>query len=263
MHERVVISIDCSTTACKAIAWNPQGQALAEGRAAYTQCDHKQDGRNKTPRTGGPVRAWPFENVLNNLSVAGIDPAQIDALGITHQRETFVPVDAECRPLRNAILWLDERSRTQLEWLDATFGADALHELTGKPPSMTQSLPKIVWLLQNEPDVIHASRQTPRRTCVSRMASYWSTTNKPRLSRSHGAHRHAGGPLGNGPHPGTGAANRSIRRDRAAWQRHRRNDHRRCTSHRLACQACPSSQVQETANAPVWAPMQWATAAPI
>jgi len=79
---------------------------------------------------------------------------QVEALAVTHQRESFVPVDGEERPLRHAILWLDERSRAQLKWLDRTFGSDALHELTGKPPSMTQSLPKIVWLLQNEPETV-------------------------------------------------------------------------------------------------------------
>ena len=31
----LVIGIDCSTTACKAIAWDAAGQAVAEGRATY------------------------------------------------------------------------------------------------------------------------------------------------------------------------------------------------------------------------------------
>ncbi|MBW4430928.1 MAG: hypothetical protein KME28_04120 [Pelatocladus maniniholoensis HA4357-MV3] len=34
-HKRLVIGIDCSTTACKAIAWNQQGKAVASGRASY------------------------------------------------------------------------------------------------------------------------------------------------------------------------------------------------------------------------------------
>jgi xylulokinase len=34
------------------------------------------------------------------------------------------------------------------------FGRERLHQLTGKPPAMTPSLPKIVWLIQNEGEVI-------------------------------------------------------------------------------------------------------------
>ncbi len=35
MTDRVVIGVDSSTTACKAIAWDKQGRAVAEGRATY------------------------------------------------------------------------------------------------------------------------------------------------------------------------------------------------------------------------------------
>lgn len=35
MNEPIVIGVDSSTTACKAIAWNQHGQAMAEGRDSY------------------------------------------------------------------------------------------------------------------------------------------------------------------------------------------------------------------------------------
>lgn len=152
MPPELVISIDSSTTACKAIAWDAQGQAVAEGRAAYPML---------RPKAGWAEQHaadwWTSACAAIQDCVAQIDPARVRALGITHQRESFVPVDASGKPIRNAILWLDERSRPQLDWLQATFGADNLHRLTGKPPSMTQSLPKIVWLLQNEPDIAQAA----------------------------------------------------------------------------------------------------------
>lgn len=154
MYSRVVLSIDCSTTACKAIAWNEQGQALAEGRAAYSMHRPHKGWAEQRADEWWSCTCAALRECIAQLAAANVATDQIDALGITHQRETFVPVDIECRPIRDAILWLDERSRDQLEWLDRTFGADALHQLTGKPPSMTQSLPKIVWLLQNQPDVI-------------------------------------------------------------------------------------------------------------
>ncbi len=152
MSSRLVISIDSSTTACKAIAWDAQGRAVAEGRAAYSML---------RPQTGWAEQDaedwWTSACAALRQCASRIDVARVEALGITHQRESFVPVDSTGRPLRNAILWLDERSRAQLEWLQQTFGADALHELTGKPPSMTQSLPKIVWLIQNEPEIVAAA----------------------------------------------------------------------------------------------------------
>ncbi|WP_204368443.1 FGGY family carbohydrate kinase [Neosynechococcus sphagnicola] len=34
-QQQLVIGIDCSTTACKAIAWNREGKAIAKGMATY------------------------------------------------------------------------------------------------------------------------------------------------------------------------------------------------------------------------------------
>ena len=81
-------------------------------------------------------------------------------------------------PLRNGILWLDERSRRQLDTLDRQFGNDALHALTGRPPSMTQSLPKLVWLAEHEPDVIRDAARIidVHAFLVHRLSGNWATS---------------------------------------------------------------------------------------
>lgn len=149
MNNQLVISVDSSTTACKAIAWDERGNAVAEGRASYPLLQphptwYEQD-----------VEEW-WSSTVQAISqcVSQIDVKRVVALGITHQRESFALVDAAGKAVRNGILWLDERSRPQVNWLAQTFGANALHQVTGKPLAMTPSLPKIVWLLQNEPEAI-------------------------------------------------------------------------------------------------------------
>lgn len=148
-NEPLVIGIDSSTTACKAIAWDRRGRAVAEGRASYVllQPEPTWHEQNAEDWWAGACKAL-------RECISQIDARQVQALAITHQRESFAPVDAEGRPLRNAILWSDERSRAQVDALEARFGRDALHRLTGKPPSMTQSLPKVLWLLEHEPETV-------------------------------------------------------------------------------------------------------------
>jgi xylulokinase len=85
--------------------------------------------------------------------LAQLDPSRVEALCLTHQRESFVPINAQGQPIRHAILWLDERTRAQLTYLDEKIGAETIHQITGKPLSMTPSLPKLVWLQQHEPDI--------------------------------------------------------------------------------------------------------------
>jgi xylulokinase len=149
MTDQVVIGVDSSTTACKAIAWNKHGQAVAEGRATYPLLR--------------PAPTWFEQNAEDwwrSLGVAlkellgQIDPTQVEAICITHQRESFAPVDAQGRPIRRAMLWLDERTRAELVYLDEKIGAERIHTITGKPLSMTPSLPKLVWLQRHEPEIV-------------------------------------------------------------------------------------------------------------
>ena len=55
--------------------------------------------------------------------------------------------------IRNAIMWNDERSAAQVAALERNFGPE-LHRLTGKPPSMTASISKLLWLAEHEPELV-------------------------------------------------------------------------------------------------------------
>jgi sugar (pentulose or hexulose) kinase len=169
----LVIGIDSSTTACKAIAWDRHGKSVAEGRSTYELLQPERgyyEQRAEDWWTG-------FCSALREL-IAQIDLTKVDALSIADQRESFVPVDAQCRPTRNAILWLDERSRAELGVLDRKVGAEHLHRISGKPLAMTPSLPKIVWLLEHEPEVIARAYKLvePHAFLVRRLTGEFTTS---------------------------------------------------------------------------------------
>lgn len=149
MATPLVIGIDCSTTACKAMAWDPKGNAVSEGRSAHTliQPRAKWYEQNAEDWWRGTVEAV-------QATLKEVDVARLEALCITHQRETFVPVDGQGRPLRTAILWLDERSHAQVQHLAQVIGQDRFHQITGKPLTPNPSITKIAWCVQHEPDFV-------------------------------------------------------------------------------------------------------------
>jgi len=145
----LVIGIDCSTTASKAIVWDRHGVPVAEGRGAYPllmprPAWHEQDAN----------LWWTATAQALHEATRQIDAERLAALCIAHQRETFVPVDGFGRPLRNALVWMDERCRAQLAELEAKLGAAHIHHVIGKPLSGNLSIGKILWLAQHEPDVL-------------------------------------------------------------------------------------------------------------
>jgi xylulokinase len=91
--------------------------------------------------------------------ICQIDPHRLAAVCVTHQRETFVPVDEHGHAVRDAIVWLDERAQAQVNELDARVGNERLHQITGKPVAMTPSLPKILWLQEHEPDMLRRAHK--------------------------------------------------------------------------------------------------------
>jgi sugar (pentulose or hexulose) kinase len=145
----LVIAVDSSTTASKAVIWDRHGQALAEGRASFPLLNQHPGWYEQRAETW-----WEATAQALHAATAQIEPRRLGAVCITHQRETFVPVDERCRPIRDAILWLDERSLAQVAAMDRRFGDARIHQITGKPVAMTPSLYKILWLQEHEPDIL-------------------------------------------------------------------------------------------------------------
>lgn len=149
MTNPLVIGVDSSTTACKAIAWDRNGRAVAQGRASYPLLQPKPNWYEQDAEQWWSGACAALDELLEQINAA-----QVNTLCITHQRESFVPVDGQGQPVRNSILWLDERSRAQVALLEQAIGQDRFHRITGKPLTTNPSLTKIVWLAQHEPEVM-------------------------------------------------------------------------------------------------------------
>lgn len=154
VKRKFVIGVDSSTTACKTIAWDKEGNAIGEGRCAIPLSQ---------PRLGWyeqDAEHW-WDCLVSSLSELGksVDLRDAEAVCITHQRETFVPVDKHCRALRKAITWMDERGIAQLSKISLEVGKERFHRITGKPLSVTVSLPKLMWLHDHEPEVLERAHK--------------------------------------------------------------------------------------------------------
>ncbi len=172
MEKDLVIGVDSSTTACKAIAWDKHGHLVAEGRAAFDLISPQPNFYEQRAEWWWDAMASCVKAVIEQV---GAD--RIAAVCITHQRETFVPVNENGQPIYNAILWLDGRPKNEVKWLDRTFGNDYIHDLTGKGPAVVQSLPKLVWLKQHEPRLCERAYKfvDTHAFLVQRLTGNWIT----------------------------------------------------------------------------------------
>ncbi|MBN2004530.1 MAG: FGGY-family carbohydrate kinase [Anaerolineae bacterium] len=145
---RFVLGLDCSTSASKAVVWDCQGNAIAEGHCPLAL---------STPHPGWheqPSESWWTATAQAiRQAVSPVDTGRLRALCIAHQRETFVAVDKQGRPLVEGILWMDERARDLLPGLEQALGQQDFHRITGKRLSVNLTIAKIAWLRKHRPDV--------------------------------------------------------------------------------------------------------------
>lgn len=141
----LVIAIDSSTTATKAIVVDQDGKVLAGATREIPE---------NSPESGyfehNPEDWWASTNGAIGEAVGkiGADKSQIQAIAMTHQRESFAPFTREGKPVRPGILWLDGRAHDQIQRL----GTPEIHQLSGKPPDITPALYKMIWLKEHEPE---------------------------------------------------------------------------------------------------------------
>jgi xylulokinase len=147
MDRDVVVGLDSSTSATKAIAWNRQGVAIAEGRGSIPLACPAADWYEQDPDGWWASACAALRDVQERIS-----PARIAAIGISNQRETFVPLTSDGSPVRPAIIWMDRRCRAEVDWLAARVGRRRIHEISGKPADMAPVAYRLAWMLRNEPE---------------------------------------------------------------------------------------------------------------
>jgi glycerol kinase (EC 2.7.1.30) len=111
-----------------------------------------------------PTEIWEnTKSVINTaLDEGGVDPEQLEAIGVTNQRETTLLWDAETgAPIANAIVWQDRRTTDRIETLEDEGKAEMVQEKTGLEPDAYFSATKAEWLLDNT-DPIKLQRARPQ-----------------------------------------------------------------------------------------------------
>ena len=157
MTETYVGSIDQGTTGTRFMVFNHSGEVMAN---AYE--NHEQI----YPKPGwvehDPIEIWENTQdvIVRGLDNAGIDASQLEALGITNQRETTVVWDKDNgRPVHNALVWQDRRTTDRVEELQDEGKAEMIREKTGLEVDAYFSATKTEWLLDNaEPLKMQSAR---------------------------------------------------------------------------------------------------------
>jgi xylulokinase len=145
----LVLGIDVSTTATKAVLVDESGDVRGVGTSEYSFDSPRPLWAEQQPSLwwDGSVRA--IGRALESSSASGSD---VVAIGLTGQMHGLVVLDDRDLVLRPAILWNDQRTAAECDVIRAAIGPTRLVEITGNDALTGFTAPKLVWLREHEPE---------------------------------------------------------------------------------------------------------------
>ena len=142
-----IIALDEGTSSCRAVLFNSNAEIVDIAQQEFTQL---------FPKPGwvehDPIEIWTKQlAVLHELiSQNNVKAIDIEAIGITNQRETTVVWDKQTgKPIYNAIVWQDKRTSQICEQLKADDWEPIIRTKTGLVVDAYFSGTKVQWILNN------------------------------------------------------------------------------------------------------------------
>jgi glycerol kinase len=148
---KFIAAIDQGTTSTRSILFDHNGNIVLSAQREHRQI-YPQPGWVEHD----PLEIWQFtqEVIQEVLNKGNIKSGDIQAIGVTNQRETTVVWDRYTgKPYGNAIVWQDTRTKQICDEFANDGGQDRFRAKVGLPLTTYFSAPKIRWMLDNIPQL--------------------------------------------------------------------------------------------------------------
>ena len=146
---KLLLGIDYGTGGCKVTALGSDGSFAGEASVEYATY-HGHPGWSEQE----PQDWWTsLCAALKKLAGKGVDLHQIVACALDGSTHNAVLLDGDYRPLRRTIMWTDQRATAECAALKAGWG-ERIFSTCYQMPAPTWTLPQLMWLKANEPEVL-------------------------------------------------------------------------------------------------------------
>lgn len=144
---KYLMALDQGTTSSRSILFDKTGNIISIAQKEFTQIYPKPGFVEHNPRE---IWSSQFATAIEAMANVGAVCEDIEAIGITNQRETTVVWDKETgEPVYNAIVWQCRRTAPLIDKIVKEGQGDYIREVTGLVPDAYFSASKIAWILDN------------------------------------------------------------------------------------------------------------------
>ncbi len=151
-----ILAHDLGTTGNKATLYDREGCLVGSAFSAYETLYAHANWAEQSPE------AW-WRSVCHSTrelwQKTGVRNDEIACIVFSGQMMGCVPLDKKAQPLREAIIWADQRAVHQVRWLNDRVPREEFYQITGHRLGPSYSLSKILWLRDHQPDIYRATHK--------------------------------------------------------------------------------------------------------
>lgn len=143
------LGIDIGTGGSRAVIIDENGNTIASETVEHIPFATPEIGwAEQNPEDWWRASSEAIRKILQNVKTQ-----EINAIGLSGQMHGAVLLDKNDKVLRPAIIWCDQRTQKQCNELTEKVGKEKLIKLVSNPALTNFTLPKMLWVRENEPKI--------------------------------------------------------------------------------------------------------------
>ncbi|HSU30356.1 MAG TPA: xylulokinase [Bryobacteraceae bacterium] len=151
------LGLDVGTSGSRALLISTHGRVVATYTAPHEEMQMaKPSWAEQDPDDWWRASAEAIRGVLKE---SGVNGSAISGIGLTGQMHGLVLLDQHDKVVRPALIWCDQRSQRQVDEINAKLGPENILKWTANPVLTGFTLPKLLWVRDNEPRKFEAVRK--------------------------------------------------------------------------------------------------------
>jgi xylulokinase len=147
------LGIDVGTGGTRAVLIDRTGHVLASHSADHAPVRSEHIGwAEQDPDDWWRATQEAILGTLKAAAAAG-HATKVEAVGLTGQMHGCVMLDRDGRVLRPALIWADQRTQPEADWLNHTIGYERIIQLVANPALPNFTLTKLLWVRKHQPEI--------------------------------------------------------------------------------------------------------------
>jgi xylulokinase len=143
------MGVDVGTGGTRALLVDARGHEVATFTSAHEEMHMPHPlWAEQRPEDWARAATGAIRGVLAEASVNGAD---VRGIGLSGQMHGLVILDDAGAVIRPSLIWCDQRSQAQVDFINAKVGRDRVLKSTANPVLTGFTLPKLLWVRDHEP----------------------------------------------------------------------------------------------------------------